>query len=195
MSQRLEMNNLQGLLLVDKPRGKTSFSLVATLRRILGVKKIGHAGTLDPMATGVMVMLIGTHFTRLSDKFLNDDKEYEAEVTLGSTTDTYDAEGVILEKSEIIPTPEQVKQAIEVFQGEILQIPPMYSAKKVNGKKLYELARQGRQVEREPVKIQLETQLLFYQYPLLKLHVKCSKGTYVRSLAYYLGKIWDVVPI
>jgi tRNA pseudouridine55 synthase len=182
------MSDLQGVLLINKPQGKTSFSLVAALRRILGVKKIGHAGTLDPMATGVMVMLIGSKFTRQSDSFLNDDKEYVAEATLGISTDSYDAEGEETARSEAIPTEDQLRNALAAFQGEILQVPPMFSAKKINGQKLYELARKGKEVERAPVKVKVQITLLAYAYPKLSLHVKCSKGTYVRSLAHDLGQ-------
>jgi tRNA pseudouridine55 synthase len=179
--------SLGGILLVDKPKGFSSFKLVQTLRRRLGIQKIGHAGTLDPFATGVMVMLIGRRYTRLSDQFLCNDKEYLAEICLGITTDTYDSEGVIIAQSSLIPTLEQVQQALALFQGEMEQVPPMYSAKKVQGKKLYELARKGIEIERKPVKITLTTQLLDYQYPKLELRIACSKGTYIRSIAYDLG--------
>lgn len=179
---------VQGILLVNKSKGHTSFKLVSILRKRLGVKKIGHAGTLDPFATGVMVMLIGREYTRLSDQFLCNDKEYVAEVHLGITTDTYDSEGTTIAESSTIPTLEEIEEALKAFQGEVEQIPPMYSAKKQQGKKLYELARKGIEVERKPVKIRLETKLLRYQYPLLELHVTCSKGTYIRSIAYDLGK-------
>src|SRR5262249_44547105 len=132
-------NPIEGILLVNKPRGKTSFSLVATLRKSLGVKKIGHAGTLDPFATGVMVMLIGRAYTRLSDQFLGQDKEYLAELCLGLATDTYDSEGQVVSRSEFVPSQKCIEETIQQFQGEIIQIPPMFSAKKINGKKLYEL--------------------------------------------------------
>jgi tRNA pseudouridine55 synthase len=179
----------EGILLVNKPKGQTSFSLVAILRRCLGVKKIGHAGTLDPFATGVMVMLIGRNYTRLSDQFLFKDKEYIAEAYLGATTDTYDCEGQILTRSDIIPTKEAIEQALLQFQGEVDQIPPMYSAKKIQGKKLYELARKGVEIERKPSRVRLATQLIDYEYPRLTLKVQCSRGTYIRSLAYDLGQL------
>ncbi len=179
---------VQGILLINKPKGKTSFSLVRELRKLLNVKKIGHAGTLDPFATGVMVMLIGRDYTRLSDRFLLSDKEYVAQVHLGIVTDTYDCEGQILSRSEKVPSIEDIQQALTFFQGEIEQIPPMFSAKKKQGKKLYELARQGIEIEREPVKINVQTELLSFTYPYLELRVKCSKGTYIRSLAYDLGQ-------
>lgn len=181
------LNLPEGILLIDKAKGRTSFSLVHTLRKRLGVKKIGHAGTLDPFATGVMVMLIGRNYTRLSDHFLGSEKEYVAEVYLGTTTDTYDCEGQIIAQSPLIPTLEQIQEALTYFQGEIEQVPPMYSAKKIQGKKLYELARKGQEIERQPVKIKLQTQLINYHYPYLNIHVICSKGTYIRSIAYDLG--------
>lgn len=180
-------NAIEGILLVDKPKGISSFSLVQTLRRRLNVKKIGHAGTLDPFATGVMVMLIGRSYTRLSDQFLCSDKEYVAEVYLGTTTDTYDSEGTITSQSSYIPSLEDIQLALLQFQGEIEQIPPMYSAKKQQGKKLYELARKGIEVERAPVRLTVHTHFIRYAYPYLELRIVCSKGTYIRSIAYDLG--------
>lgn len=187
------MNNsssdVQGILLVDKPKGKTSFSLVSVLRRVLGVKKIGHAGTLDPFATGVMVMLIGRQATKLSDQFLTSEKEYVATLHLGVATDTFDCDGKELSTSTIIPQQEDVNRVIARFQGEIEQVPPMFSAKKVNGKKLYELARQGKSIERLPVKIKVKTTFISYSYPNLTIHVTCSKGTYIRSIADEIGSL------
>lgn len=178
-----------GVLLVDKPVGKTAFSLVGILRRILGIKKIGHAGTLDPFATGVMVMLVGKSMTKLSDQFLCQDKEYVARVHLGVSTDTYDCDGQVLMTSDKIPTEEEIKAVLQKFQGEVEQTPPMFSAKKVNGKKLYELARKGKMIERQPSKVFLETEYLNYIYPNLDIRVKCSKGTYIRSIAHDLGQL------
>lgn len=178
----------QGILLIDKPQNKTSFSLVAALRRLLKVKKIGHAGTLDPFATGVMVLLIGKEYTRLSDKLLCADKEYLAQVKLGIETDSYDCTGQIISESSIIPSKAELETALAYFQGDIEQIPPMFSAKKQKGKKLYELARKGITVERQAVKITLETQLIDYTYPYVNILIKCSKGTYIRSIAQELGQ-------
>lgn len=178
----------EGILLVDKPKGMTSFRIVQILRKLLGVKKIGHAGTLDPFATGVMVMLVGRSFTRLSNTFLCEDKEYLAEVYLGVATDTYDLEGTVTAQSSLIPSLEDVQQALKFFQGEIEQVPPMYSAKKKEGKKLYELARKGIEVAREGVKVTLHTSFIRYEYPYLELHIICSKGTYIRSVANDLGE-------
>jgi tRNA pseudouridine55 synthase len=179
------MNN--GVLLVDKPKGKTSFSLVAALRRKTGIQKIGHAGTLDPFATGVMVMLIGKEFTRLSDQYMCQEKEYWCQVFLGKTTNTYDSEGIVQSTSDYKPSLLEIEKALSSFQGDVLQTPPMFSAKKQQGKKLYELARKGIEVERKPVMVTLQTTLISYNYPLLELQVVCSKGTYIRSIAYDLG--------
>lgn len=180
--------NTNGILLVDKAVGSTSFYLVSLLRRLTKVEKIGHAGTLDPFATGVMVMLIGRDYTRRSNEFLNKDKEYRATLQLGITTDTYDIEGQITARSEKIPTLAEIELALAAFQGEVSQIPPMYSAKKVEGKKLYDLARKGISIERQPVKVQLSIKLVSYNYPMLDIEVACSKGTYIRSLAHDIGQ-------
>lgn len=185
----MSKQQVEGILLIDKPKDKTSFSLVGRLRKILNVKKIGHAGTLDPFATGVMVMLVGRNYTKLSDQFLNEDKEYVAELKLGEATNSFDSEGEITDTSDYIPTLEEVKEVIAKFQGEIKQIPPMFSAKKINGKKLYELARKGISVEREPVTLCVETHLVSYNYPSLIIHVTCSKGTYIRSIANDMGEL------
>lgn len=182
-----ETDPIEGILLIDKAKGRSSFSLIPVLRRMLGVKKIGHAGTLDPFATGVMVLLIGRNYTRLSDQFLCNDKEYEAEVRLGITTDTFDSEGKVTAESGHVPTLEEILSALKQFQGEVDQIPPMFSAKKRQGKKLYELARKGQEVEREAVKITLKSEFLSYNYPYLHLRIACSKGTYIRTIAYDLG--------
>lgn len=177
----------EGILLINKPKGKTSFFLVSHLRKLTKIRKIGHAGTLDPFATGLMVMLIGQNYTRLQANFMNDDKEYRVKIRLGSATESYDTESQITMTSDRIPTLSEVEAALLDFQGEIEQIPPMYSAKKVEGKKLYELARKGIEIEREPKKVTVATTLLSYEYPYLELDVKCSKGTYIRSIAHDLG--------
>lgn len=179
----------EGILLLDKPKGKTAFDLVAILRRILHVKTIGHAGTLDPMATGVMVMLVGKKYTTLSNQFLSAEKEYVGRIHLGIETDSYDAEGVSVATSDKIPTESEVSCALEKFQGQILQIPPMFSAKKINGQKLYHLARQGKTIERPPQEVIVKTELLSYAYPYIDLRVTCSKGTYIRSIAHDLGHL------
>jgi tRNA pseudouridine55 synthase len=177
----------EGILLVNKPAGRTSFSLIAALRKRIGVKKIGHAGTLDPFATGVVVLLVGKKYTKLSNSFLEQDKEYLADLYLGKSTDTYDLDGQTIRVSDYVPSLHEIEGTILQFQGEIEQIPPMFSAKKINGKKLYELARQGKVVERRPVKIQVSIEIIQYAYPTLTIKVCCSKGTYVRSLAEDIG--------
>lgn len=179
----------EGILLVDKPIGKTSFSLIGALRKKTGIRKIGHAGTLDPFASGVMILLIGKTFTAQSDTFIGQDKEYEAVVHLGVETTTYDPEGEITATSTQTPTLLEVEEALKQFQGTIQQIPPMFSAKKIKGKKLYELARKGIEVERAPVTLTVHTELLSYNYPELTLKISCSKGTYIRSIASDLGKM------
>jgi tRNA pseudouridine55 synthase len=178
----------QGILLVNKAKGKTSFSLVSIIRKKTKIKKVGHSGTLDPFATGVMVMLIGKNYTKQSNDFINHDKEYIAEITLGKITETYDSEAPITEVSSVIPSLKEIEENLLFFNGDILQIPPMFSAKKVKGQKLYNLARKGISIEREPVKVFLQTTLLSYSYPLLKLKISCSKGTYIRSVAHDLGQ-------
>ncbi len=186
-----DTNLPKGILLVDKPVGKTSFNLVAMLRKRLGVRKIGHCGTLDPLASGLMIMLIGRDYTRLSDKLLCQDKEYLATIQLGSETTTYDAEGEVTASSDKIPTLEQLQEALKGFQGEILQVPPMYSAKKQKGRKLYELARKGIVVEREAVHINVNIELTSYEYPFVELRIACSKGTYIRTIAHDLGRVLE----
>ena len=177
----------EGVLLVDKPAGKTSFYLVHRLRHLTGIKKIGHAGTLDPFATGVMVMLIGKSATTCSDQLICEDKQYLATLRLGATTPTYDCDGIITPVSDREPSLEEIQSVLETFQGDILQIPPMYSAKKIQGKKLYELARKGIEIERAPQKVHLDITLVEYNYPNLILDITCSKGTYIRSLAHDIG--------
>ena len=177
----------EGILLIDKPKDKTSFYLVHVLRKVTGVKKIGHTGTLDPLATGVMVMLIGSKYTRQTPLFIKHDKEYETTLLLGSVSDTYDIQGKVEKSSDFVPTLDQINETLLSFQGTLLQIPPMFSAKKQNGKKLYELARQGISVERPPIQVHMQIRLLSYAYPELRLHISCSSGTYVRTLAHDIG--------
>ena len=182
------MDIREGIFPIDKPEGKTSFSLIRQLRKKTHIKKIGHAGTLDPFASGVMILLIGKEYTRKADTFINQDKEYRAMLHLGVETATYDPEGAIISRNDHIPSKEQIDEALMSFQGTITQIPPMYSAKKVNGKKLYELARKGIEIERKPIEVRLKTTLISYNYPELILDISCSKGTYIRAIAHDLGK-------
>lgn len=186
------MKNSEGILLLDKPLGRTSFFCVHKVRKRLGVQRVGHAGTLDPLATGLLVLLVGRRYTKMAAHFLEHDKVYQATLCLGIETDTYDREGAPKEISQEIgwkpPTEEQLRQTLEQFQGETMQTPPMYAAKKLQGKRLYELARAGIEVERAPVPVRMEIELESYHYPHLKLRVRCSKGTYIRSLAHDFGR-------
>ena len=178
----------EGILLINKQVGKYSFSIVNQLRRLTKIKKIGHAGTLDPFAKGVMIMLIGRFFTRMAINFQQNDKEYTARIFLGSISTTYDPQGEIKVFSDIVPSFEDIEKAIMNYQGQISQIPPMFSAKKVKGQRLYKLAREGKEIERKPISIQVRTKITNYTYPFLDLHIKCSKGTYIRSLANDIGQ-------
>jgi len=189
----MNQTSLSGILPIDKPKGKTSFYLVSLLRKLTGVKKIGHTGTLDPLATGVMLLLIGKKYTKQSDQLMATTKEYEVEITLGFQSDSYDSDGNI-EPVEVThpPSLEEVKKGIETFQGEISQLPPLYSAKKQQGKKLYQLAREGKEVKRNPMIVDVTTTLIDYTYPLLTLHITCSKGTYIRTIANDLGNLLSV---
>ncbi|MBU3110791.1 tRNA pseudouridine(55) synthase TruB [Clostridium lacusfryxellense] len=180
---------MNGIINVFKPTGITSFDVVRTIRKISNIKKVGHAGTLDPEASGVLPVCIG-RATKAIDYIMGDFKIYEVELKLGVTTDTYDREGKILSESEVALSDEEITGAINSFIGEIKQIPPMYSALKVNGKKLYELARAGIEIERaaRPITI-YEIDITNLESPYVKFRVKCSKGTYIRSLCYDIGEL------
>lgn len=178
-----------GFLNIYKPKGKTSHDVVAILRRITKVKQIGHTGTLDPFAEGVLPICIGKA-TRLIE-YLKDDKAYVATVQFGSATDTYDLEGETIKTSDLIPSLDEIEAKLDDFRGEIEQTPPIYSAIKVNGKKLYEYARAGEQVEVKTRKVCIsELKLLEYNQKAktLELYIACSKGTYIRSIANDLGE-------
>lgn len=181
--------SLEGILPIDKPKGRSSFSLIPMLRKKLEVQKIGHTGTLDPIASGVLVFLIGKNYTKMQGGLMKVDKEYIATLCLGSATDTYDIEGRVTHTSMHKPTTEDILHALQSFQGDILQTPPMFSAKKHNGKRLYSLARSGITVTRQPVPVWVKVSLKSYSYPHLHLHIHCSSGTYIRSLANDLGNI------
>ncbi len=180
---------VSGFLNVNKPTGLTSHDVVARARRSLGIKKIGHAGTLDPLADGVLVLCLGSA-TRLSEYVMQSSKRYRARVRLGMVTDTYDAEGRILrEQAADHITRAEVEQALAYFLGDIEQVPPMYSAIKQGGRKLYEMARAGEEVERQARRVTISSLTISaWQPPELTLDVTCSAGTYVRSLAYDLGE-------
>jgi tRNA pseudouridine55 synthase len=177
-----------GLLLIDKPVGITSFDIIRALRRQTGVRKVGHAGTLDPMASGLMLMLVGTA-TKQAGRFSGLDKTYVAEMTLGATSTTGDREGELTPVSGQKPSQEQLEGALEPFVGEITQTPSQYSAIKVGGVRAYKLARAGKAVTMPPRQITIHAiTLLEYAYPLVRFEAKVSSGTYIRSLAEDIGR-------
>lgn len=178
-----------GFLNVYKPVGKTSHDVVAVLRKITKIKQIGHTGTLDPFAQGVLPICIGKA-TRLIE-YLADDKEYLAEISFGKITDTYDCDGAIVSEQESQLTKDDVVTGLKQFEGEISQMPPIYSAIKVKGKKLYEYARNGEEVKIEPRKVtieKIELQNFDEENQVAEVLIKCSKGTYIRSIAHDLGQ-------
>ena len=179
---------MNGIVIIDKPAGWTSHDVTARLRRVFGTRRIGHGGTLDPMATGVLPVFVG-RATRGVEFFEHAEKTYETELLLGVATDTEDTTGTVLFRREVSVTPEQLTEVLERFRGEIMQIPPMYSALKVNGQKLCDLARKGRQVERQPRPVTIhELTLLSREGDTLHLRVRCSKGTYIRTLCADIGE-------
>lgn len=180
---------LCGVLLVDKPPDHTSHDVVARLRGKLQMKKIGHAGTLDPMATGLLIMLIGKA-TRISQYLISLDKEYTGTIEFGKITDSQDAEGRVMETRPVPPmTRAEVEQAMRGFLGDQYQMPPMYSAIKIDGVPLYKQARKGQEVEREPRFIRVSAfDLTGFALPRIDFRLRCSKGTYVRTVAHDLGQ-------
>ena len=190
------MNTIQGLLLVDKPSGWTSFDVVNYVRRIVATLenkkpkncKVGHTGTLDPLATGLLILLIGKEYTRRAGELTKLDKTYEVTMKLGVSSTTADDEGEKTAVSDIVPTVDAVVAALQKFSGDIMQVPPIFSAMKVNGQRAYKLAREGKAVEMEarPVTIHANV-LLDYHYPLVRFTSSVCSGTYVRSLVVDLG--------
>lgn len=179
---------LKGILNVNKEKGISSARVVSLVRRALNMKKVGHTGTLDLEASGVLPIVIGKA-TRVSDYMMTKDKVYETELILGAKTDTLDAAGEIIEKSDKEVTKEEFLQVMKTFKGEIDQIPPMYSALKVNGKKLYDLAREGIEIERKKRKVNIyDIELLDFAFPKATIRVTCSKGTYIRTLVDDIGE-------
>ncbi|MBN2483679.1 MAG: tRNA pseudouridine(55) synthase TruB [Candidatus Omnitrophica bacterium] len=178
----------EGLILINKPKGITSHDVVDVIRKKFSIRKVGHAGTLDPQATGLLPILVG-RYTKLFPQFVNFDKEYIGIMKLGEVTTTGDSEGEMISRSPWEHLGEdEIRDAFSKFHGEIEQIPPMVSALRVNGKRLYKLARRGIEVERKPRKIniyQLEIQRI--DRPFIEFYVKCSKGTYIRKLAEDIG--------
>jgi tRNA pseudouridine55 synthase len=187
---------IQGVLLVDKPSGWTSFDAVNYIRRMVATAedkkpkhvKVGHTGTLDPFATGLLILLIGKEYTRRAAELSKLDKTYEVTMKLGETSTTGDPEGEITPVSNLVPSLDAVQAAVERFQGEIQQVPPAYSAIKIDGQRAYKLARAGKEVVIEPRTVTVNRlEILDYQYPHVKLVADVSSGTYIRTLAEDLG--------
>lgn len=198
---------MKNILLIDKEAGWTSFDVVAKIRNITGEKKVGHAGTLDPFATGLLIILVGKAATKRQAEFMKMDKEYEATLELGKVSTTGDLEGIITPYSHSGLDPESrehtkrkeqpdscfrrndIQEVLKKFIGEIEQVPPTYSAIKVKGKRAYELARKGIEPELKPRKVKIyDIKILNYTWPFLTIRVKCSSGTYIRSLAKDIGE-------
>jgi len=179
---------MNGILNINKSLGMTSFDVVRKIKKIAHTKKVGHTGTLDPEASGVLPVCIGGA-TKFADYIMKDDKVYRATLRLGIVTDTYDSEGEILRTSDVNSSEEEIVSAIESFVGRIKQVPPMYSALKVNGQRLYSLARQGIEIEREARDIEIfSIDIIDIDLPCVVFDVRCSKGTYIRSLCYDIGE-------
>jgi tRNA pseudouridine55 synthase len=184
-----EFSALDGAILVDKPAGPTSHDVVDAIRRKFGIKKVGHCGTLDPNATGLLIIVLGRG-TKLSERLMGDDKVYEGTVKFGETTDSYDCDGELTASLPVPPlTLDQLNEEAATFTGDQMQVPPMVSAIKKNGVPLYKLARKGVEVEREPRLIHVYNfRFTEYTEPFGKCRVACTKGTYIRSLAHDLGQ-------
>lgn len=179
---------MDGILVIRKEKGYTSHDVVAKLRGILHMKKIGHTGTLDPAAEGVLPVALGRG-TRLVELLTEKEKTYEAVLRLGVSTDTQDMTGTILSEKPVTVTEKEVRETVASFMGEQMQVPPMYSALKVGGKKLYELAREGKTIERKPRPVVFyEIRIMDISLPLVRISVTCSKGTYIRTLCNDIGE-------
>jgi tRNA pseudouridine55 synthase len=177
-----------GILNVNKPSGCTSFSVVAAIRRVSGEKRVGHAGTLDPLATGVLPICLG-QATRITEYIHDHPKEYVAGIELGTVTDTLDLEGTVTSRNDAgFVTLQLIEKSLPAFTGVIEQVPPAYSAVKIKGRRSYELSRDGIQVSHQPRKVQIDLiEIIAFENPYLKIRIRCSKGTYIRSLANDLG--------
>jgi tRNA pseudouridine55 synthase len=182
------MDDPIGILIVDKEKGMTSHDVVKTVRRKFAIKKVGHAGTLDPNATGVLVLLLGAA-TKFSGKFTDEDKEYVAVMKLGEKTDSGDSDGRLVSSREVLVPEDKIKEVMLGFLGEMEQVPPMVSAKQVNGERLYKLARKGIEVKREAKKITIKAiEIMDIDMPFVEFRVVCGKGTYIRQLAEDIGE-------
>lgn len=184
------MNFSPGIYAINKPKGITSFDVIFELRKLTGIKRIGHAGTLDPLASGVLIVAIGREYTKQLDSLMKTEKEYVAEITLGKTSTTDDEEG---EKTEQtvgkVPSYEEVAKAVQKWVGVVEQMPPIYSSIKVNGKPAHRRVRQGQTVELKSRTVEIfSIDLVKYEWPIVQIKVKCAKGVYIRSLARDIGK-------
>lgn len=180
---------IEGIFLINKPIGITSHDVVDRLRKVTGERRIGHAGTLDPLASGLMLVAIGKEFTTQLSRYVGLNKEYEAELTLGRVSTTQDAEGKLTKVSDAKPSHGVIEEALKSFIGKQEQMPPAFSAKKIKGKKAYELARAGKEVELKPQRVEIfNIQIFNYDYPKLKIRAEVSSGTYIRSLAHDIGQ-------
>jgi len=184
-----EVQEKLGFLLVNKPVGPTSHDVVDELRTITGIQKIGHAGTLDPFAEGLLILLIG-NYTKKQEEFLGLPKKYEAVLRLGIESDTQDVEGDLRSNNiDSIPLREEVEDVLDKFKGKISQMPPKFSAVKVGGRKSYEAARKGEELPLEAREIEIyKMRVIWYKYPILNIEVECSKGTYLRAIARDVGR-------
>lgn len=184
-----DKNNISGIIVIDKPKGLTSHDAVDFIRKQFKIKKVGHCGTLDPIATGVLVMLLGSA-TKLASRYLNDDKKYLCTMKLGASTDTQDAEGRITSQKPLDEiTADRIKKTINSFKGETMQVPPMVSAKHHKGVRLYKLARKGVEVDRQPNKINIyDIKVLSIDIPYVDFVLRSSKGTYIRTLCHDIGE-------
>jgi len=179
---------MEGLICIDKPSGVTSHDAINAVRRLAGIRRVGHAGTLDPLATGLLLVCLG-RATRLLEYLVGQPKAYVAAIELGRATTTYDAEGDVIAESPVDISAEQLHAALDNYRGSITQLAPLYSAVKVDGQPLYRRARQGESVERPERAITIyQLDLLAWSGALLQLHIKCSSGTYIRSIAHDLGQ-------
>jgi tRNA pseudouridine55 synthase len=184
-----EFSPLDGAILIDKPAGPTSHDIVDAIRRKFGIKKVGHCGTLDPNATGLLIIVLGRG-TKLSEKLMGDDKVYEGTIQFGKATDSYDADGEVTETKPVPPlTLDQLNEVAAAYIGDLMQTPPMVSAIKKEGVPLYKLARKGIEVEREPRLVHIYNfRFIDYREPSGRFTIACTKGTYVRSIAHELGQ-------
>jgi tRNA pseudouridine55 synthase len=184
-----EFSSLDGALLVDKPAGPTSHDVVDAIRRRFGIKKVGHCGTLDPNATGLLIIVLGRG-TKLSDRLMSDDKVYEGEVKLGEATDSYDSDGELVSSLPVPPLSlDELNATAAEFVGDLMQRPPMVSAVKIKGVPLYKMARKGVEVEREARLVHIYNfRFSKYEEPVGSFRIACTKGTYVRSIAHELGE-------